>query len=226
MEFLRTYLKKRKLTLALKFLLVFVVFVQFNSDSQVYIETSETIDPSYKSMGYRKKIPELYQPIFNQVLSYYPELDSIRIIVKEAKISSSLNARPTPFSLLFRRRENRKYKIRINVKKGDSLALFSEATIKAQIGVLGHELAHIVDYNHRSLGGVFKRLFSYTTIKGKEKYEKEIDSMAVHAGLGEELHAWSSYVLNESNATKLYKEYKRKVYLEPEEIEIILREIN
>lgn len=209
------------------FLLNFLIFSCQVVSSQVtspraIIDTE--IDSSHRLRTYKKSIPEKYSLAFYKAILHYPELDSTCIVVKEAKIKASLNARPTPLSLVFRKRENRKYVIRVNIKKVDSVVLFSDASFNAQVGVFGHELGHLVDYNQRSFGGVLKRLFSYSNIEGKERYEKEIDSITIQAGLGEELYAWSYFVLQESNGTEKYKTYKRQVYLEPEEIKALLND--
>jgi len=121
-------------------------------------------------------------------------------------------------SLLFRRRNKRKYVIRVNAREQDSLVLLPDVPFNAQIGLFGHELMHFSDYQERSFFGVVGRLFSYATLKGKERFEKEIDTRTTQIGLGWQLYDWSYYVLNTSNATEKYKRYKRAVYLEPKEI--------
>ncbi len=125
-------------------------------------------------------------------------------------------------SLLFRKRDKRAYVIRVNAQDKDSLILLTEVPFNSQIGLFGHELAHFSDYHTRSFGQVLGRLFAYSSLKGKTKYEKEIDSMTVQVGLGWQLYAWSYYVLFESNGSVAYKAYKRTVYLKPEEIAAML----
>lgn len=202
--------------------LIVLVYSGFNLTAQHFQEDNR-LDSIHTLFSYRKNIPEVYATQFYTAISYYPELDSLRIKVKDAHISSSLNARPTPMSLIFRKKTNRKYIIRVNIKEGDSTVLLKDSPLDAQIGVFGHELAHIVDYNHRSFGGVMKRLFSYSTIEGKEAYEKEIDAKTISVGLGEELYAWAYFVLYVSTGKSQYKDYKRRVYLEPHEIKELLK---
>lgn len=179
---------------------------------------SNQLDSLKDRLGYGKNVPEQYILSFFTALSYYPELDSSSIQFKYASIKTTLNARPTIMSLIFRKKEHRKYVIRINSKAQDSLILLKDVPFNARIGLFGHELAHFSDYHQRSFGRVLNRLFSYSSKKGKEKYEKEIDSMTVAVGLGWQLHAWSRFVLRKSNGSKKYKEYKKDIYLEPEEI--------
>jgi hypothetical protein len=155
-------------------------------------------------------------------LSYFPELNTRRIKFKEAKINSTMSARPTVISLLTRKSNKRKYVIRVTNRKADSTVRLQSASFNAQVGVIGHELSHISDYNNRNITGIIKRLFQYRKIETKEVFEKEIDSITVYHGLGWQLYDWSHFVLNESKASLDYLDYKRKVYQEPAEIEILI----
>ncbi len=178
-----------------------------------------------ENCSYRKTfLPEFETEIIS-ALSYYPELDSTRIVFKEAKIKASLNARPTIGSLLFRRRVNRKYVIRIKPNTGDSVATLSQVGFNGAVGVLGHELNHIIDYSNRSFFGILGRLFNYTNKKGKRRYEGEIDRMTVEKGLGWQLYDWEDYVLNKSIAKAKYKAYKKAVYFSPDELITIIEEL-
>jgi len=108
----------------------------------------------------------------------------------------------------------------------DSVILLSTVPFNARVGLFGHELAHFADYNSRSFFGVLGRMFAYSNKKGKEKFEKEIDSLTIERGLGWQLYDWSDFVLNHSNGSVSYKEFKRQIYLEPEEIKLIIEERN
>ena len=46
--------------------------------------------------------------------------------------------------------------------------------------------------------------------------------MTIKRGLGWQLYNWSFYVLYESDAKLEYKEFKKTIYLEPEEISEII----
>lgn len=188
-------------------------------------EFASKLDSLREVCSFQKTLLPKYETEILSALSYYPELDSITIIFKEAKIKASLNARPTVGSLLFRKRSERKYVIRIKPNTGDSVATLDQVGFNGAVGVLGHELNHIVDYSNRSVFGVIGRLFNYTSKKGKRNYEGEIDRMTVEKGLGWQLYDWGYYVLNKSNAKVKYKAYKRAVYYSPEEIITIIKEL-
>lgn len=171
--------------------------------------------------GHNKKVDSAYVLSFYTALSNFEgELDSTRITLKEASISTSLNARPTIGSLLFRKRENRHYVIRINNNSKSDIPLLKDADFNARVGVFGHELCHLQDYSKREFSGVMERLFAYTSKKEKSKYEKEIDSMTIWKGLGWQLFAWEKYVQESELATEEYKAFKREIYYTPNEIAI------
>lgn len=154
-------------------------------------------------------------------LSHYPELQNNSIRFKQARISTTLNARPTLGSLLFRRKENRRYVVRINSRIADSIISVFHLSETAKKGILGHEFAHFADYETRNFWQVLGRAFSYLSKKRKAAFEQSIDTETIKRGLGIELYAWSYYVLYESNATVAYKNFKRETYLTPEEIQTI-----
>jgi len=176
--------------------------------------------------GARLEIPANYELSALKALSFYPELIEHHIEFKEARIKTTLNARPTIWSLFFRRKEKRHYVVRINTRKKDSLVTLSEVPFNAQVGVLGHEFGHFSDYSRRSFFGVLQRLFAYGSKKKKEAFEKEIDAFTIQKGLGWQLYAWSHFVLYSSDATEKYKDFKRLIYLEPEEITPLIQNNN
>jgi hypothetical protein len=151
-------------------------------------------------------------------LSFFPELSGRKIIFKGKEIKTTLNARPTISSLLFSKKSNRTYVIRINTNKSDSIISLSDIPFNAKIGLFAHEFSHFSDYQSRSLFGIIARGISYSSKKTKATFEKEIDLNTINRGLGWQLFDWSNYVQNESNATFKYKEFKMNIYLSPEDI--------
>lgn len=205
-----------------------LILITGNLNGQKLIDSLEAagrLDSLKIYFSKNKKIKTTYDLEIFTALSYYPELANTRITIKNAKIKTTLNARPTILSTFVRKRSKRKYVIRINNKKLDSIIQFKDISFNAKVGVLGHEFAHIYDYNKRSFFGIIKRFFAYTTAKSKSRFEKEIDSITIERGLGYKLLEWANYVLHESNATESYKQFKKDTYLTPEEIRLKLQEI-
>lgn len=198
--------------------------VSFRSfDSLTY---SAKIDELRSKFGQKKiNIPEHLELSILIALSFYPELADSQIKFKQRKINTTMNARPTLGSILFRKKKNYRFVVRINSSKKDSIIAVNSIPFNAKIGVFGHEFFHFVDYQKRISFHLTKRLFSYSNKTKKEAFEKEIDLGTIGRGLGWQLYDWSNFVLNESNATTDYKEFKRSIYLEPEEIEQAIKEI-
>lgn len=149
-------------------------------------------------------------------LSFYPELRDVRLSVGFGKINTTMQCQPKFGSLLARK--PRVYEILINDDATFDGVYLSDVPFNAQIGVIGHELAHIVDYERRSALGVAGIGLDYLSEKGKVRVEHSVDSITVRAGLGWQLYDWAHFVLEESKATPAYKAFKRKVYMQPQEI--------
>lgn len=193
-------------------------------DSLTY---SSRISELRSNFGQNKKnIPAHLELPILIALSYYPELSDSEIKFKECEIKTTMNARPTFGSILFRSKKNYRFVVRINSCNNDSIIQVDAIPFNAKIGVFGHEFFHFVDYRRKISFHLTKRLFSYTNKTKKEAFEKEIDLGTIGRGLGWQLYDWSNFVLNESNATKDYKEFKRSIYLEPEEIEKAILELD
>jgi hypothetical protein len=179
-------------------------------------------DSIAQEMGSNKVVPEKYKSVIFHALSYFPELKNTHIQFKFADISTTLNARPTLWSLIFCKKESRRYVVRINNNLQDSIINFSGVPYDAQLGVLAHEFCHFADYAQKNIWGVMGRLLDYTNHKRKKAFENEIDQKTIKRGLGWQLYSWSYYVLYESNAKQEYKEFKKEVYLTPRQIEKLL----
>lgn len=168
--------------------------------------------------GKNKIIPEKYKLQILVALSYFPELKDTHIKFKEAKISTTLNARPAISSLLFDKRSKRKYIVRINNTSKESAVTIDEVPFNASIGLLGHEFSHFADYMDRGIMGMLRRAYAYTKTGLKARFEKEIDMHTIKRGLGWQLYDWAYYVLHHSEASEKYKAFKARTYLQPAEI--------
>lgn len=213
----KLYLKPNITTLSVVLCLSIACFAQHSSQS--------SLDSLKSEFPLVCEVPTELETAVYSSLSQYPELQNNPIRFKQARISTTLNARPTLGSLLFRRKENRKYVVRINSTMADSIISVYHVSETAKKGVLGHEFAHFADYEKRNFWQVLGRAFSYLSKKRKARFEKAIDGETIKRCLGPELYAWSYYVLYESNATVAYKKFKRETYLTPEEINSLLQQI-
>lgn len=149
-------------------------------------------------------------------LSYYPELKESPIEFKYSSEATTMAARPRPSSMLF----NRRYIVVINDREEFEGIHLSQVPFNAQIGIIGHELAHVADYQKHNLFGVLGILFRYSNKARKPLFEKEIDRATIERGLGWQLYDWAQFILDENNGTtEEYRKFKAEHYLSPTEIE-------
>ncbi|MEI7596538.1 MAG: hypothetical protein WCK02_12375 [Bacteroidota bacterium] len=161
--------------------------------------------------------------IFNQVneaISFYPELTNTEIKFVFANIKTTMAARPNVLSLLFNKR---KYNIFINNMKSNKFGiLFNDVPEKAQIGLIAHELAHILDYEHKSLMKIIKTGILYLSRKHRSKYEKETDIETIKHGAGWHLFEYTLFILNSKIVSDKYRLFIKRYYLQPDEIKSLI----
>jgi len=173
------------------------------------------------SFGINKFIIPKYKLQCLIALSFYPSLKNIHIDFAHSSINTTMQCKPTINSLI-KNSNNKEYVITINNNESFEGVLLKNVPFNAQIGVISHELSHIIDYEKKNTLGVINRGLDYLNDETKKEYEQYIDSLTISIGLGWQLYDWADYVLNKSKATQEYKDFKRKIYLTPE---LILNQI-
>ncbi|CCG53596.1 Protein of unknown function precursor [Flavobacterium indicum GPTSA100-9 = DSM 17447] len=129
-------------------------------------------------------------------LSYFPELENIKIKFRLKNRETPLATRPAFFSM-FRSPKKRTYIITISKKSTlilDTIT-FKNLRFNAQIGVLGHELSHISDYTKKGFAKIFHIGFIQLFSKNKlDRFEFNTDLDCINHGLGYQLLDWSCNV--------------------------------
>lgn len=131
-------------------------------------------------------------------------------------------------SNLFNGKKNRGYFIFLSRKVRIEEEFFSveEVPKEVLIGWLGHELGHIVDYKERSAFELvffgFQYISSRTFLKEAERIA---DTYAVHHGMGDYILATKNFILNNSHLSEEYKNRIRNLYLSPDEIVVLVNEL-
>ena len=149
-------------------------------------------------------------------LSFYPELRNVEIHFKYSNEATTMACRPDLLSLIKGRRI---YYILINNRKNFEGILLVDVPFNAQIGVIGHEIAHILDYEGRNILGIIKVGLDYLHNDSKSQFEQYVDKMTIFRGLGWQLYDWAQYSMYDSpKATEEYKMFKRDIYLQPQQI--------
>lgn len=147
----------------------------------------------------------------------FEELEHINLDIRRKSIASMMAARPTIGSF-FTKRANRQYVIYISDKESmNANALFNEMSFCAQVGVLGHELSHIVSYEEMT--NLQLMWFGIKYAFNKKEIEAETDLMAIKKGFGKHIIEFNNHIYHSSNTNKKYLSKKKKYYLSSVEIE-------
>lgn len=172
--------------------------------------------------------PEILSEEIHKALSYYPELKKVTIEIKFKKDikKSTMQAQPD-FGSLLKSKEQRKYYIyisktfKISDRKFKTIDLPSDVLI----GWFGHELGHIIDYQHRSSLNLVWFGIRYLLLENHiVEAERMADTYAVKRGMGEYILETKNFILNHADIDDKYKLRMKKFYLSPEEIMNIVAE--
>ncbi len=178
------------------------------------------IDPSLISEDkgdiYINNVPDYLTKQFTLICQLFPELAQTNISLKFRSISMTMQARPNIWTVLGGKRE---YFVFINTERSKNGLLLEDIPFNAQIGIIAHELCHIIDYHFKTNWEIIKTGFWYLKKRNQEDYEKAVDYLVIKKGLGHQLRDWSHFVLNNSNLTTKYKQTKETYYLKPEQID-------
>jgi hypothetical protein len=158
--------------------------------------SSEAIKNLSVQAGSNKKLPPGYEKQALIALSFYPELKNIGIEFRFEKLKSTLKAYPTLASSLFRSAAKRTYVVAIchDYSPGMEPIIFKNLPFNAQIGILGHELAHIADFVSKTKWNMTGVVLTNLSEKKTDKFEFKTDSIAIAHGLGWQLLDWSEFV--------------------------------
>jgi Zn-dependent protease with chaperone function len=219
----------KKSVLVFLFLLKFITILQGQISPQRNV-TLNFIKDNFKENEYSNKhIDSNYLWQARAALLYYPILKDAKIKIRVRKSKTPLTARPRIWAI-FQRPSQRKYLITISSETTGRLEpiLLKNLSFNAQIGVLGHEMSHIVDFHQRK--GLFFILLAAMHLNRKaiDKFENDTDKRCIEHGLGYQLLDWSTEVrtklkITQWNGKKTGDVLTRERYMSPESIKKYLK---
>ncbi len=191
--------------------------------------TSSFIDEHFDpAMSKKKKIDSTFEMQIRAALLFYPELNNTKIKFRVKKTVVPLQARPRIWAI-FQRPKNRQYLVTISNKSSGRLEpiLLKNLSFNAQIGVLGHELSHVADFQQRKGLYFVKLLAMHLSIRSMDTFENNTDRRCIAHGLGYQLLAWSVEVRKNLNieqwgGTNSSGTLARERYMSPESIKKII----
>lgn len=150
---------------------------------------------SLQQYGKNKELPVQYKEPILTALSHFPELKDVHIVFRIRKAYTPLTTKPN-FAGIFKRKGHRTYIITISNQTIDTLTrlLFKNLTFEEQVGVIGHELSHVVDFNSKNFPQTVAIGFGHLSKKYIDRMEFNTDRICVLHGLGEYLLAYSKHV--------------------------------
>ncbi len=188
-----------------------------------YVPISQELkDSLLAEFATNKEIPQGWEDQILIALMGFHELRNTHITFKYAQgISTTMAAYPAPASAVF---SPRRYLVVIGGRR--ARIPLESASFNAQIGVIAHELSHIVDYQNKNLTGLLGTATEYVGKRSRARYENYIDSVTIARGYGWQLLDWAEYSLSDqSPAPEKYREYKREVYMNPQRMKEIMRSL-
>lgn len=152
----------------------------------------------YEKYSLKKKFPKEIEAQVLTALSFYPQLLDTRIKFRFKKRKTPLTSRPRIMHV-FLPKKWRTYIITISSETTESFApiLFSRLPYNAQIGVLGHEIAHVLEYRTQTSFQLIALGFKLGNPHFTDKFEFRTDERTISHGLGYQLFGWSSFVRKE-----------------------------
>jgi hypothetical protein len=194
----------------------------FNPDSL----SESYFDRLRKEYSGKKKYPRQFEKQILIALSYYPELKNAPIIFRTKPHHSPGFTRVTWVGL-FEAPEQRHFLIVISDSTEEMLQplLFKNLPFNAQIGAIGHELAHVTDFLTKTTFGIIKHAVCNISAEYSDRFEYNTDAICIKHGLGYQLLEWSSYVRNKMYTVNwdgpdyVHKPKKRERYMNPGTIE-------
>ncbi len=141
-------------------------------------------------MGTKKNLSTLDERLklaFYVALSRYPELHHTRIILKHKPINSTMQAQPS-LEFIFKRKHKRGYRIFVNNNPLRTGIDYKELSFNGLVGWIGHEFAHLIDYNTMKNRALLGFIVGYVFNKRKmRRTERNADRETIKRGLGIQL---------------------------------------
>jgi hypothetical protein len=159
-------------------------------------DITDSVNSNYslleKTYGENKEIPVEYQKQIIYALSYFPELIHTKIEFKVEKSTSGIISTRPVISSLMKKSSRRTYLVIINDSTGGgSMPAFSGCDINGQVGILGHELCHILFFNNQTGLGLLGLGVAHVSSSYIDHFENKTDSMDIEKGLGYQLIDWN-----------------------------------
>jgi hypothetical protein len=166
-----------------------------------------------------------------QALQFYPELKHLNITFKYKPKKTPFTCKPQLLSTLFKPAK-RKYVIIISTQSNNYLnsIIKDSLSYNAQVGVIGHELSHITEFNSKRTWFFILHGIKHLSKKYIDTHEYNTDYRCIQHGMGKYLLAWSKEVREKLNVSSFNRGKSagmqaRERYMHPATIERVMLEM-
>lgn len=160
-----------------------------------------------------------------KAISNLESADSTYIIFRKSKIKSMGQAQPLNRTIL-RKAENRIYIISVRDKSVNGNLNFETIPDSARIGLVGHEIVHVLDYKTMSFFQIISMGIKYSYCPNyKRQTEWKTDSLTIVNNMGYETLCFAHQIYNSPYLSKNYLKKKEKFYMKPEDILRIIKSL-
>jgi hypothetical protein len=185
-----------------------------------------------KIFAENKSMPAEYEKQILTALSYFPELRETKITFTLVKSNSGvIETRPEWLSV-FRNGKNRAYLVFIgdSSQKYTPPFKFRDSPVNGQVGIIGHELSHILYFSKRNTFGLLKTGIAHVSTKYMDHFENKTDSVCIERGFGYQLIDWNIYLRKafgmkdpQNGPDPFLADSTRERYMSPERIRQVMK---
>ncbi|QEC66574.1 hypothetical protein FRZ67_04410 [Panacibacter ginsenosidivorans] len=188
------------------------------------------VNKQVKDTLVNKIIPASFAAPINKALAHYPELKNTKITWRIKHAYTPLTTRPS-FASLFKAKSKRSYIITISDKTIDTLEhlLYKHLTYDEQVGIMGHELGHVVDFSNKNMLQSARSAIGHLSSKYIDRMEYHTDMICIQHGLGKQLEEYSTYVRTKMHVhdwrgvdNVYHNDQTHERYMNPETIEKLM----
>jgi hypothetical protein len=140
-----------------------------------------------------KKFPKRYEKQIVYALSHYPELKDTKIQFKIRNSGAPLSSRPQWGSLLRSAKHRTNMVFIRDTSQNKWSRFFEESGVNAQVGILCHEIAHVLYFNGKTSMGLIGLGVAHLSSGYMDRFEYETDSVTLERGLGYQLLEWNLF---------------------------------
>jgi hypothetical protein len=153
-----------------------------------------------KEFGNKKQYPPQFERQILIALSFYPELKNTPILFRIRTRHTGLNTRAT-WPGIFESSRKRHFVITISDSSENMLMplMFKNLSFNAQVGVMGHELAHATDFLRMTTKQIIMHAIRNLSAKYIDGFEYNTDAICIAHGLGYQLLEYSTHVRKKMN---------------------------